>query len=35
LLERAGFVREAYFKENYYFDGKFVDSAIYSLINKK
>ncbi|MEO5571920.1 MAG: GNAT family N-acetyltransferase [Bacteroidia bacterium] len=35
LLERRGFLREAYFKENYYFNGKFVDSAIYSLINKK
>ena len=32
LLEKNGFVREAYFKENYYFDGKFLDSAIYSLI---
>ncbi len=34
LLEKAGFVREAYFKENYYFNGKFLDSAIYSLVNK-
>jgi ribosomal-protein-alanine N-acetyltransferase len=32
LLERNGFVREAYFKENYYYNGKFLDSAIYSLI---
>ncbi|MFI5152372.1 MAG: GNAT family N-acetyltransferase [Chitinophagales bacterium] len=32
LLEKCGFMREAYFKENYYFDGKFLDSAIYSLI---
>jgi ribosomal-protein-alanine N-acetyltransferase len=32
LLERANFVREAYFKENYFFDGKYLDSAIYSLI---
>ena len=35
LLERIGFKREAYFKENYFFDGKFLDSAIYSLINHK
>jgi|SRR6185436_18186841 len=35
LLERVGFIREAYFKENYYFNGKFMDSAIYSLINNK
>lgn len=32
LLERNGFVREAYFRENFYFDGKFEDSAIYSLL---
>lgn len=34
LLERNNFVREAYFKENYYYDGKFLDSAIYSLLVK-
>ena len=33
LLERNGFVREAYFKENYFYDGNFLDSAIYSLLN--
>jgi len=33
LLERNKFVREAYFKENYYYDGKFLDSAIYSLLS--
>jgi [ribosomal protein S5]-alanine N-acetyltransferase len=32
LLEKFGFVQEAYFKENYYFDGKFLDSSIYSLL---
>ncbi len=32
LLVRNGFVREAYFRENFYFDGKFEDSAIYSLL---
>lgn len=32
LLEKNGFVREAYFKENYYYNGNFIDSAIYSLI---
>lgn len=32
LLEKAGFVREAYFRENYYFNGRFIDSAIYSLL---
>ena len=34
LLEKTNFVREAYFKEDYYFRGKFLDSAIYSLLNK-
>jgi ribosomal-protein-alanine N-acetyltransferase len=33
LLERNNFTREAYFKENYYFDGKYLDSVIYSLIS--
>ncbi|MES2848065.1 MAG: GNAT family protein [Bacteroidota bacterium] len=32
VLEKNGFVKEAYFKENYYYNGKFIDSAIYSLI---
>jgi ribosomal-protein-alanine N-acetyltransferase len=32
LLEKIGFVREAYFRENYYFNGKFLDSAIYSKL---
>ena len=32
LLERNKFRKEGYFKENYYFNGKFLDSAIYSLL---
>ncbi len=32
LLERNSFVREAYFRENYHYNGKFLDSAIYSLL---
>lgn len=32
LLARNNFKREGYFKENYYFNGKFYDSAIYSLL---
>lgn len=35
LLERSGFVREAYFREDFFFDGTFRDTAIYSLLNKK
>jgi len=34
LLEKSGFTREAYFKEDYYFKGKFLDTAIYSLLCK-
>jgi ribosomal-protein-alanine N-acetyltransferase len=33
LLERSGFIREAYHRENYYYNGHFLDSAIYSLVN--
>lgn len=34
VLEKNGFVKEAHFKENGYFEGKFYDSAIYSLLKK-
>jgi len=34
VLEKTGFVREAYFREDYFFKGRFIDSAIYSLLNK-
>lgn len=34
ILEKNGFIREAYFKEDFFFRGKFLDSAIYSLLNK-
>jgi ribosomal-protein-alanine N-acetyltransferase len=33
ILLKHDFVKEAYFKENYYYNGKFLDSEIYSLIN--
>lgn len=33
LLERCCFVREAYFRENYNFRGKFLDTAVYSLLS--
>lgn len=32
ILERSGFSREGYFKENFHFEGKFLDTAIYSLL---
>lgn len=34
LLNKHGFVKEAHFKENYFFNGVFGDSAVYSLLNK-
>lgn len=35
LLESTQFVREAYFKESFFFNGAFEDTAIYSLLNRK
>ena len=32
LLEKNKFIREAYFRENYYYNGKFIDSLVYSLL---
>ena len=32
LLESTGFKKEAYFKENFYFRGKFLDTAVYSKL---
>ncbi len=34
LLESVGFVKEAYFREDYYFNGAFQDTIIYSLLQK-
>lgn len=33
LLQKFSFVKEAYFKENYFFNGKFLDTAVYCLLN--
>lgn len=33
VLEKAGFIREAYFKEDFFYKGKFSDTAIYSLLS--
>ncbi len=35
LLKRAGFVQEAYFRENYFFEGQFLDSAIFCLLSSE
>lgn len=32
VLEKNGFSKEAHFIENEYFDGKFIDSAVFSLL---
>lgn len=33
VLERCGFIREAFFRENYKFRDKFLDTAVYSLLS--
>ena len=35
LVKKHGFVKEAYFKQYTYFDGKFLDVEVYSLLSKK
>ena len=32
FLEKNGFVKEAHFRENYFYNGRFLDSIIYSLV---
>lgn len=34
VLEKTGFIREAYFKEDFFYRGEFTDTAVYSLLNK-
>ncbi len=33
VLQKFSFVKEAYFKENYFFAGQFLDTDVYSLIS--
>ena len=33
VLQKCGFVKEAHFKENEFYDGKFIDAVIYSKLN--
>lgn len=35
VLQKCSFVKEAHFKENEFYEGKFWDSVIYSILNKK
>lgn len=34
VLENNGFIKEAHFKENAFFEGRFLDTVIYSILNK-
>jgi len=34
LLQKKGFIEEALFKENVFFNGKFLDTVVYSRLNK-
>jgi ribosomal-protein-alanine N-acetyltransferase len=34
VLQKSGFVKEAHFKENEYYEGRFLDCVIYSILNK-
>lgn len=34
VLEKNGFVREAHLKENEFYDGRFLDTVIYSLLKR-
>jgi ribosomal-protein-alanine N-acetyltransferase len=35
VLEKTGFVKEAHFKENIFFEGKFLDSVHYTLFGNQ
>jgi len=35
VLQKNGFVKEAHFIENEYYEGKFLDSVVYSILNKQ
>ena len=34
VLQKSGFVKEAHLKENEYYEGRFLDTVIYSILNK-
>ena len=34
VLKSTGFIQEAYFRENFYFNGVFKDTAVYSLVKE-
>ena len=34
VLEKNGFIKEAHLRENIFYEGKFLDTVIYSVLNK-
>ncbi|AZA99380.1 N-acetyltransferase [Chryseobacterium joostei] len=34
VLEKCNFIKESYFKENEFYNGQFLDTIIYSILNK-
>ncbi len=34
VLKKNGFLKEAHFKENEYYQGRFIDTAVYSILNE-
>ena len=34
VLQKNGFVKEAHLKENEFYDGRFLDTVIYSILNQ-
>jgi len=34
VLQKCGFVKEAHLKENAFYEGRFLDTVIYSILNK-
>jgi ribosomal-protein-alanine N-acetyltransferase len=34
VLQKSGFIKEAHLKENEYYEGRFLDTVIYSILNK-
>jgi ribosomal-protein-alanine N-acetyltransferase len=34
VLQKCGFIKEAHLKENEFYEGRFLDSVIYSILNK-
>lgn len=35
LLQKTGFIKEAHFRENFFYNGEFEDTVIYSLLKSK